>query len=118
MVTTNMEYLNLDYLNMMTGNDAEMMQTMLGMLAEEIPTEFEKMDSAIKNREWNDLFNISHKMKTTLAFIGNEEMIELNKDIELAARHENGLERIAPMFKKMGVLGDAVLIEMKGMIND
>jgi HPt (histidine-containing phosphotransfer) domain-containing protein len=100
----------------MTGNDEEMKQTMLGMLAEEIPVEMEKMSAAHDNKDWNELFNISHKMKTTLAFVGNEKMIAINKEVEHAARHQQNLNKIEEQVRELNTLGNHVLIEMKKII--
>ena len=118
MVTTKFEYLNLDYLNIMTGNDTEMMQTMISMLVEELPVEIEKMHTTLQNKDWNELFNISHKMKTTLSFIGNNEMTEINKDVEHHARNQKHLELLPDMIQRLDHLGVHALREMSSLMAD
>ena len=44
MNVTTLSYVQLDYLETMTDGDADMMQTMLDMLIEEIPDEIRKMN--------------------------------------------------------------------------
>lgn len=75
-------YINLDYLDMMTGGDADMRDTMISMLLEELPTEMEKMRYCHDAEDWVELREVSHKMKSTLAFIGNDAMTEANQQIE------------------------------------
>ncbi|MBP7272820.1 MAG: Hpt domain-containing protein [Saprospiraceae bacterium] len=96
-MTTNTEtfqYINLSYLQMMSGDDIEMQYTVLMMLEEEIPQELEKMQTALTAKDWQALGNISHKMKSTLAFIGNETMISANAHIEKIARFQASKEGI------------------------
>ena len=59
-------HINLEYLETMTDGDADMMQTMLEMLIAEIPEEMDNMKQCAEKEDWNEIFQISHKMKTTL----------------------------------------------------
>ena len=88
------QYINLDYIDLMTDGDDEMKVTMLEMLLEEMPAELEIMKNHLKNAEWEDLFKAAHKMKSTLSFIGNDAMTEANVAIEHAAKHEENLDSI------------------------
>ena len=101
------KYINLDYLEMMSDGDDSMKKTMLEMLLEELPLEFGKMTELLEQENWETLNSVSHKMKSTLAFVGNEEMTNANKQIELMAKSDpsteslkdliNSLERLCPM---------------------
>ena len=59
------QFLNLDYLNMMSDGDDDMKATMIEMLVEEIPEEMEKMKELYTATDWNELREVSHKMKST-----------------------------------------------------
>jgi HPt (histidine-containing phosphotransfer) domain-containing protein len=93
--------INLEYLETMTDGDADMMKTMLEMLLVEIPEEFEKMKVALKAKNWEELFQLSHKMKTTLSFIGNSTMIEINKVLEDNTRHRTDLASVPTLVKTL-----------------
>lgn len=86
------EYINLDYLDMMADGDNEMKKVMLDMLFEEMPIELEKMKSLCAQGEWNELSSVSHKMKSTLSFVGNETMTNSNKTLEVMAKAETETE--------------------------
>lgn len=111
--TTTFQYINLDYLDTMTGGDAETMQEMLGMLIKEIPTEITKMLKAVLEKDWEEVFQISHKFKMTLAFIGHENMISLNKTIEHCCRHKVDLKEVSSMVKQLAVFSEPAVKELK-----
>lgn len=105
-------HLNLDYLNLMTDGDAEMRLVMLGMLCEEIPTEMAKMQACFEKNDLDELKEVAHKMKSTLAFIGNDPLTEANRAIELIARGEGKPADLAAHFSILGEHLPAVLEEL------
>lgn len=104
---------DLTYLRTMTDGDADMLQMMLGMLIAEIPEEMEKMNTFATTEQWHDLFQVSHKMKTTLAFIGNTEMTELNKSIEHCTRKNSDLETVPDMLERLTELSLVAVEELR-----
>jgi HPt (histidine-containing phosphotransfer) domain-containing protein len=88
------DYINLDYLDLMSDGDKEMKMTMLEMLLEELPEEMDMMKSLHAARNWDELCKVSHKMKSTLAFVGNEAMSSANKQIEFFTKNGTDLDRI------------------------
>jgi len=97
------QFLNLDYLNMMSDGDDDMKATMIEMLVEEIPEEMEKMKQLHAEANWNELREVSHKMKSTLGFVGNDAMTEANKEIEDIAK-TGGVEGGAKLPELLAVL--------------
>lgn len=112
-MTISFRHINLDYLDTMTGGDAETMQQMLVMLIEEIPTEFNKMQKALAVKDWEEIFQISHKLKMTLAFIGHKEMISINKALEHCTRNKDGLDGVPPMVEQLVALSKPSVAELK-----
>jgi HPt (histidine-containing phosphotransfer) domain-containing protein len=106
-------HINLEYLETMTDGDADMMQTMLEMLIAEIPDEMDKMKQSVKTEDWNEIFQISHKMKTTLSYIGNTDMIELNKQLEHDARHRENIAGVPAMVEKLCAMSIPVVEELE-----
>jgi HPt (histidine-containing phosphotransfer) domain-containing protein len=101
------KHINLDYLEMMSDGDDSMKKTMLEMLLEELPQEVKKMTELLEQKNWETLSSVSHKMKSTLAFVGNEEMTDANKQVEQIAKSTpstdslqdllNVLKRVCPL---------------------
>ncbi len=108
-------YLNLDYLRLMADDDEDTIQTMLGMLLEELPEEFEKIKTCYLEKNWSELHSVSHKMKSTLAFVGNEELTAANKEIERLAKEGTDLERIEELLAAMDDVMPLVMEELQGI---
>ena len=81
--------INLDYLKLMADGDRDMEKVMLEMLLTELPSEFDKMKSLQHSQDWQELSKVSHKMKSTLAFIGNEEITAANLKVEQLTKQES-----------------------------
>ncbi|MDZ7880107.1 MAG: hypothetical protein U5L45_20685 [Saprospiraceae bacterium] len=111
--TMTYKYINLDYLDTMTGGDEEMKNEMISMLTLEIPDEMAKMQAATAAADWEEVFQISHKFKTTLSFIGNEEMITTNKTVEYCSRHRVDVAEISKMVAQLAEKTPFVLEELK-----
>jgi HPt (histidine-containing phosphotransfer) domain-containing protein len=107
------KHINLDYLDTMTGGDEEMKGEMLSMLIIEIPDEMAKMEAATAAADWEEVFQISHKFKTTLSFIGNEEMITTNKTVEYCSRHRVDVAEITAMVGQLSAKMPLILDELK-----
>jgi HPt (histidine-containing phosphotransfer) domain-containing protein len=84
-----MNLTNLDYLKLMADGDQDMEQTMLEMLLVELPEEFDKMKTLFAASAWLPLSKVSHKMKSTLPFIGNDELTSANLRIEQLTKQED-----------------------------
>lgn len=113
MNTITLTYVQLEYLESMTDGDAEMMQTMLDMLIAEIPEEIGKMRESLVQKNWEEMFQISHKMKTTLSFVGNETMININKTLEHCSRHEVSIDEIPALVQQLDELSIKVVEELQ-----
>jgi HPt (histidine-containing phosphotransfer) domain-containing protein len=99
----------------MTGGDDEMKGEMLSMLIIEIPDEMAKMQAATKAADWEEVFQISHKFKTTLSFIGNEDMMTTNKTVEYCSRHRVDVTEIAQMVAQLAEKTPLVLNELRSI---
>ncbi|MEM9919879.1 MAG: Hpt domain-containing protein [Bacteroidota bacterium] len=120
MITTNentYNYINLDYMDMMSDGDDEMKKVMLDMLFEELPEEVGKMRSLAVASDWKALMEVSHKMKSTLAFVGNPTMTAANKDVEQLSKSEENLDRIPELVGTLEELCPKAIDELKKEYN-
>lgn len=111
--TATYKYINLEYMEMMSEGDASMKVVMLEMLLEELPQEIELMNTLIGESNWGELMSVSHKMKSTLAFVGNDEMTNANKQIELFAKDATETATIPELMEQMNKLCPDVVEELK-----
>lgn len=78
--------INLEYLDTMSGGDADMRNTLLDMLIEELPRELSILMEASQKGDIEAIFQASHSLKSTLSYTGHLEAIGLNEQIEAASR--------------------------------
>jgi len=112
-MSTNFQFINLDYLDLMSDGDEDMKQTMIEMLLEEIPEEMDKMRTYNEEGNWKELREVSHKMKSTLSFIGNAEMTTANQQVEDIAKVGQGTEAIPALLAILFDIYPKALDELK-----
>jgi HPt (histidine-containing phosphotransfer) domain-containing protein len=86
--------INLDYLKIMTDNDSAMQKVMIQMILEELPIELVKLDQHINDADWEKAHEVSHKLKSTLSFVGSSIMSELNTKIMISAKNKEELHAL------------------------
>ena len=111
----NHRFINLSYLDLMADGDLKMKKLMLEMLLKEIPSELDKMQQLYQQHNWSGLRRVSHKMKTTLSFIGNQSLSDANRSIEYIAKREDGLEQLPDFFGILKELSPKILIELRSV---
>ncbi len=107
------QYVNLEYLELMTEGDEEMQKEMLGMLLIEFENEIPKMKLANMAEDWEDLGNLSHKFKSTLNFVGNELMTEANAHVEKISKSGLNTGKVTELLEILENLSSKVVIELR-----
>ena len=106
-------FINLDYLDMMSDGDLEMKKVMLDMLFEELPTELAKMQELANSGEWKELSSVAHKMKSTLSFVGCDAMTTANTDVETICNSGGDVSMIPTKMEILKNNLDNVMTELK-----
>ena len=87
-------YINTSYLDLMSDGETEMKLTILDMILTEAPVELQRMREHASKSEWDALFKVAHKMKSTTPFIGYDALTTTNAWVEQAAKTRTHLEEI------------------------
>jgi HPt (histidine-containing phosphotransfer) domain-containing protein len=106
-------FINLDYLDMMSDGDLEMKKVMLDMLFEELPQEISKMRQLTDASDWSELKSVSHKMKSTLSFVGCDAMTSSNSEIELICKDGGDTSKVISLMEVIEGHLDKVMTELK-----
>jgi HPt (histidine-containing phosphotransfer) domain-containing protein len=93
------KHLNLSYLESLIGDDTETMAVIFSTLLEEVPEEITKMENLINSQDWHTFHEVSHKFKSTLAYLGNDEIFDANQDMMMNARSMEKLNEIPALFE-------------------
>ena len=97
--------LDLSYLRDVASGSAEFMIEMIDIFLDQTPEYFEKLDEAVKAKDWKTVADVSHKIKPTMVFMG----VDITKydigGIERKARDLVDLEEIEPQFNSLKLMG-------------
>lgn len=113
MTDTQPAQIDLSYLEMMSDGDDFMKKTMLDMLLEEMPPELEKLRGAYLAQDGEQLRQVAHKMKSTLAFVGNDAMTAANATLEAIGIENADLGRAAPHLTTLETLAPGVMAALE-----
>lgn len=107
------QFINLDYLELMSDGDDSMKKVLLEMLIEELPDEIVKMRSLEQVANWSELSSVSHKMKSTLSYVGNDTMTMANKTIEHNTKDATDLNDVPSLMDALETNMERVMTELK-----
>ncbi len=107
------QFINLEYLELMSDGDDSMKKVLLEMLIDELPDEVVKMRNLQQSAQWEELSSVSHKMKSTLSYVGNETMTVSNKTIEQNAKNNISVDELGSLMDKLEVNLERVMTELK-----
>lgn len=114
MTDSTYSYINLEYLELMSDGDIDMKKIMLEMLLEELPTEVQKLAVFSIEKDLKNLSAVSHKLKSTLAFVGNNTLDQTNKAIEkIAIGEKENYSDLTSMTANMDKYCELVLVELR-----
>jgi HPt (histidine-containing phosphotransfer) domain-containing protein len=94
MTTTIFKFINFAYLDSLIDGDVETKQVIISTLLEEVPEEMGQLQKALAISDWNTFHEVSHKLKSTLAYIGNDAIFEANQNMMMASRSTDNLAQI------------------------
>jgi HPt (histidine-containing phosphotransfer) domain-containing protein len=97
----------------MLDNDVEMKHTMLQMIMDELPVEIDKLQQAVSTLSWQEAHEISHKLKSTLAFVGSPEMTKVNGDIMDSCKNRDRLDLVPVWMNTLAACVPVALSELQ-----
>jgi signal transduction histidine kinase/DNA-binding NarL/FixJ family response regulator len=102
---------DLRTLKEMSRGSNQFIREMIDLYLENTPGDLETIDQAIKTADYPTIRAISHRMKTSLGFMGLQHLLEPLSSMEDLSENNNDLEKIATLFQK--VKGDCELAELE-----
>ena len=106
-------HINLDCMDLMSDGDMDMKKTMLEMLLEELPSEITKIADLAEAKDYKAIKAVSHKLKSTLAFVGNKTLDITNNDVEKIAIEEGNFAELRALAGRMQKNCDLVMVELQ-----
>ncbi|MCB0589645.1 MAG: Hpt domain-containing protein [Phaeodactylibacter sp.] len=90
-------YIQLDYLEKMAGGDPKTRREMLQMLAEELEKSGARLKTLREEQNQQELQWLCHHLKSTLSFVGNEQLAKTNKGLEQLLQQKTDFEPLIPL---------------------
>ena len=93
----NNRYVDLSYLENMSGGSQELVKEMVEIFVAQIPEFILDMKNYLEKKDYQSLGLLAHKAKSSVAIMGMEELAQHLKDFELLAKDELDIEKY-PLF--------------------
>lgn len=105
-------YIDFSYLRSISGGDAETERTILQMLLTDMEQLCPMLRSHFEASQMEEMEKVAHKLKTSLAFSGNVEIMECNDVVLEIARTQNELDKVPAMIGKIEELTPLIIQEL------
>ena len=70
------KYINLEYLYELSGGDESFIKDMINSFIQQTPANLQELSSLCHEQKWNELGRMAHKTKSSLSFIGVQQMAD------------------------------------------
>jgi signal transduction histidine kinase/CheY-like chemotaxis protein/HPt (histidine-containing phosphotransfer) domain-containing protein len=90
--------IDMDYLRSLSKGDKEFERNMMQAFTEQIPRELNELKTAISKRNYKKIALVAHTMKSTVSYLGIQQLTPLLEQIEADAQSKNGIARINDNF--------------------
>jgi len=101
--------IRLDYLEMMAGGEAETRRELMDMLMADLQSYPARMIKSYQAGQWPELHRLSHYLKTTLPYAGNDRLTETNRRLERILKEEEEYSEVPQLLKQIQALSLEVL---------
>jgi HPt (histidine-containing phosphotransfer) domain-containing protein len=91
--------IDLTYLKNTTGNDNSLIAELIGIFKSQLPEFKNDIETAYKQRNWQNLKESAHKAKNSFTIVGAEKQAAELKQIEMIASKEENLQQLAPLIE-------------------
>lgn len=80
--------INLDYLIELSYGDAKFVEIIIDTFLEETPLMLENLQALVPKKNWNDVYQVIHKLKPSFAMLGLNNLHEICLSIESALKQD------------------------------
>lgn len=109
---------NLAILESIAGDDPAFIRLCIGLFLKEMPENLSRLQNAIANCDWETIRTTSHKMKTSLNYMGLGEQRIAAMNIEKLARDKRDMPRIISETDQIKSVCQIAFEELKEIIHD
>jgi CheY-like chemotaxis protein len=109
--------IDLDYLKILSKGDEVFEKNMIRSFSVQMPEELNKLKSSIIDKNYEQICSIAHNMKSTLSFMGLNQLTPLLQQIEQECKKQNGITRINDNFTLISATCQLAITEARELIS-
>jgi len=117
-IITDERVTNLDYLKTMADGDENTLNLYLNTIVESTPNELVVLQQQYDDKNWEELRKIAHKMKSTIAYLGIENIKNEIQQIENDAYEKKNLDMLGELIIKVDKYTKKGLEEIKADLHN
>ena len=108
--------INKEHLNTLSRGNKAFIKEIIDIFLEQNPNELVELEKSILAKDYSAIRSISHKMKTSVGFIGINQLLPELSTIEKMAINEGDINNIQSKFTHVKTICHQAAIELKEMI--
>ncbi len=89
---------NLDKINEMAEGDEEFVQSVISVFLEEVPTDLEALEAALAKEDYDQVYQLAHKIKPNVDLLGMEQTRAAALEIETLGKNSANMAEIQKVF--------------------
>jgi PAS domain S-box-containing protein len=98
-ISQNQKFYDLELFEKVAKNKKDLMINMLNVFIEKSKQELQQLLEYTENKDWENVANITHKMKPSFAYLSMKQLESLVQEIHFFAKNRENLEKIPKLVK-------------------
>ena len=108
---------SLDKVNEMAEGDQDFILSVVSVFLEEVPTDLEALETAIAEKNYEQVYKLSHKIKPNVDLLGMEQTRATALELETLGKNEGNMGEIEAKFPTLKKDVEQVVSELKKDFN-
>ena len=104
---------SLDKINEMAEGDDEFIVSVISVFLEEVPSDLEALEKALSEMNYEQVYQLAHKIKPNVDLLGMEQTRAAALEIETLGKNEANMEEIKKVFPILKTDVTQVVSELK-----
>ena len=108
---------NLDKINEMADGDEEFISSVISVFLEEVPLDLEGLEKALEEENFEQVYQLAHKIKPNVDLLGMEQTRAIALEIETLGKNKASIDDMKKVFPILKTDISQVVSELKNDFN-
>ena len=108
---------SLDKINEMADGDNDFINSVISVFLEEVPQDLSSLESALENEDYQQVYQLAHKIKPNVDLLGMEQTRAAALEMETLGKSEANMAEIKNIFPSLKKDIDQVVAELRNDFN-